>query len=84
MNCLLHSKVFAHLITSPAEELAELDGGILTAEDIELYREQAGDVWPDSLSYGAQDRRDAALAVYAKGEMDFTHLSESLNTIYAN
>ena len=70
--------------TTPASELAKIYGDNISAEAIESYREQVGDVWLDSLSEDEQNRRDAALIAYARGEMDFDALADVLNDIYAN
>ena len=72
--------------TTPSGELAELGkpyNAALTAADIELYREQVGDIWLDSLSEDAQDRRSALLTAYFEGATDFPTLAEALNAIYA-
>lgn len=69
--------------STPAVELAELSDGWATAEEIETYRAQVGDVWLGSLDIGGKEQRNAVLNAYAKGEIGFDSLAEQLNSIYA-
>ena len=68
---------------TPAAELAGLSGGRATAEQIERFRRNVGDVWFSGLDARAAEKRDEALADYAQGEMDFDALAAQLGEIYA-
>ena len=69
--------------TTPAAELAGLSGGRATAEQIENFRRNVGDVWFSGLDDKAIEQRSEALADYAQGEMDFDALATQLGEIYA-
>ena len=60
---------------TPAAELAGLSGGRATAEQIERFRRNVGDVWFSGLDARTAEKRDEALADYAQGEMDFDALA---------
>ena len=68
---------------TPAAELAGLSGGRATAEQIERFRRNVGDVWFSGLDARTAEKRDEALADYAQGEMDFDALAAQLGEIYA-
>ena len=60
-----------------------MSGGRATAEQIERFRRNVGDVWFSGLDARATEKRDEALADYAQGEMDFDALAAQLGEIYA-
>ncbi len=68
---------------TPAMELAAWSKGAATPKQIEIYRENVGDVWLGRLSGWAEERRNDALAAYAKDRIDFATLADRLNEIYA-